>query len=75
MDILYYNGVISMPNEIVDIEEFVRLSEKAEECRIKRLKDTIKLKIKTSSRLYTIKLEKEKADPLIKRLKCKTTEV
>ena len=64
-----------MPTEIVDVEEFVKLSEKAEECRIKRLKDTVKLKIKTSGRLYTLKLETGKADALIKRLKCKTTEV
>ncbi len=64
-----------MPTEMVDVEEFVKLSEKAEECRIKRLKDTVKLKIKTTGRLYTLQLEKGKADVLIKRLKCKTTEV
>lgn len=64
-----------MPTEIVDVEAFTKLSEKAEECRIKRLKNTVKLKVKTSGGLYTIRLEKEKADALIKRLKCKTIEV
>ncbi len=64
-----------MPSEIMDIEEFVKLSEKAEECRIKRLKDIVKLKIKTSSGLYTLRLDSEKVEPLIKKLKCKTSEV
>ena len=75
MGILYSYGVRSMPIEIKDVEEFIKLSEKAEVCRIKRLKDAVKLKIKTSDKLYTLKLEKEKADPLVKRLKCKTIEV
>lgn len=64
-----------MPTEIDNIEDFIKLSQKVEDCRIKRLGDIVKLKIKTSGRLYTLKLEKGKAEGIIKRLKCKTAEV
>jgi ferritin-like protein len=43
-----------MPAQISDIEEFVRISERAEECRVKRLEDLVKLKLRTPSKLYTI---------------------
>ena len=64
-----------MPTEINDVEDFVKLSEKAEECRIKRLDNIVKIKLRTPQKLYTIKVEKEKADVLIKRFKCQVIEV
>lgn len=36
-----------MPVEIKDVDEFVKISEKAEYCAVKRLKDIVKLKIRT----------------------------
>jgi len=63
-----------MPTEVNDTEAFVKLAEKAENCRVKRLKDVVKLKLKTQ-RLYTIKLDREKAEGLIKRLECQIIEV
>ena len=63
-----------MPAEISDIEEFVRISERAEECRVKRLEDVVKLKLRTPSKLYTIKLDADKAADVIKRIKCEVTE-
>jgi hypothetical protein len=64
-----------MPTEMSDVETFVKLSEKADSCTVKRSEDSVKIKLKMPNRLYTLKVEKEKVDALIKRLKCKPTEV
>jgi ferritin-like protein len=64
-----------MPAEIVDVEKFVALSAKAEYCQVKRLKDIVKLKLRTSSKLYTLKVAPLKADETIKKLKCKIEEL
>jgi ferritin-like protein len=63
-----------MPAQTSDIEEFVRISERAEECRVKRLEDVVKLKLRTPSRLYTIKLNAEEAAEVLKQLKCEVVE-
>ncbi len=63
-----------MPSEIADSEEFVRISERASECRVKRLKDVVKLKLRTRSRLYTIRLEPDKATEILKQVKCEVIE-
>jgi len=63
-----------MPSEIADTDEFVRLSERASECRVKRLKDIVKLKLRTSKRLYTIHLNPEKAAEVLKLVKCEVIE-
>ena len=65
----------SMPAEITNTDEFVGLSETAHECRVKRSKDLVKLKLRTPSRLYTLKVKVDKADDVIKRLKCEIVEV
>ncbi|HID17698.1 TPA: hypothetical protein EYP26_05340 [Candidatus Bathyarchaeota archaeon] len=64
-----------MPAEIFDLEEFVKISERASECRVKRSKDVVKLKLRTKRRLYTIKLSEAKAEEALKRLKCPIVEV
>lgn len=64
-----------MPTEIYDVEEFVKLSETALACRVKRLKDLVKLKLRTPRMLYTIKLEAPKAEDVLKRIKCEVQEV
>jgi ferritin-like protein len=64
-----------MPAELSDVEKFVALSAKAKRCNVKRLKDVVKLKLRTPSRLYTLKVEPLKADELIKKLKCEIEEV
>jgi phenylalanyl-tRNA synthetase beta subunit len=63
-----------MPSQISDVEEFVRISERAEECRVKRLEDVVKLKLRTPSKLYTIRLNAEEAAEVLKRLKCEVVE-
>jgi hypothetical protein len=63
-----------MPSEISDVEEFVRISERAQECRVKRLEDVVKLKLRTPGKLYTIRLDAEKAANVLKQLKCEVVE-
>ncbi len=63
-----------MPAEISDIEEFVRISERAEECRVKRLEDVVKLKLRTPGKLYTIRLNAAQAADVLKRVKCEVVE-
>lgn len=64
-----------MPAEIFDVEKFVAMSAKAEYCAVKRLKEVVKLKLRTSSRLYTLKVEPLKAEEIIKKLKCEIQEL
>lgn len=64
-----------MPAELSDVDEFVALSAKAKHCNVKRLKDAVKLKLRTPARLYTLKVEPLKAEELIKKLKCEIEEV
>ncbi len=64
-----------MPTEVTDTDKFVALSAKAKQCNVKRLKDTVKLKLQTSTQLYTLKVEPLKADELIKKLKCEIEEI
>ncbi len=63
-----------MPSEIANTEEFVKISERASECRVKRLKDTVKLKLRTASKLYTIRLDPDKAAEVLKQVKCEVIE-
>ena len=64
-----------MPTEIMNVEKFVQLSEKADYCAMKRLKDIVKLKIRTQKMMYTIKVEPSKAEEVIKKLGCEIREV
>ena len=64
-----------MPEEVFDPEKFVQISERAEYCAIKRLKKTVKLKLRTSRRLYTLKVAPTKAEEIVKKLRCEIREV
>ena len=63
-----------MPSELTDTEEFVRISERATECRVKRLKDIVKLKLRTPRQLYTIRVDPNKAAELLKLIRCEVIE-
>ena len=65
----------SMPAEVFDQARFVEISERAEYCAVKRLKDVVKLKLRTARRLYTLKVEPVKAEELIKKLQCEIREI
>jgi|YelNatPaOPRAMG01_1025707.scaffolds.fasta_scaffold01017_21 large subunit ribosomal protein L38e len=60
-----------MPREVFNIEEFLEISARAAECRVKKFKDGVKLKLRTKRMLYTIKLPAEKAEEVLKKIKCK----
>jgi len=64
-----------MPKEIKSIEEFLKLSEKANECRVKKIGDQTKLKIRTASTLYTIKLDAKAAEELLTKINCPKKEM
>jgi ferritin-like protein len=64
-----------MPAEILDVEKFVAMSAKAKYCAVKRLKEVVKLKLRTPSKLYTLKVEPLKAEEIIKKLKCEIQEL
>jgi hypothetical protein len=64
-----------MPSEIFDVEKFVTMSANAKYCSVKRLKEIVKLKLRTPSKLYTLKVEPLNADEVIKKLKCEIQEL
>ncbi|MBS7655981.1 hypothetical protein KEJ50_05735 [Candidatus Bathyarchaeota archaeon] len=64
-----------MPAEIFSIEEFIKLSDSALECRVKRTKGVVKLKLRTKKKLYTIKLKESEAEEALKKVKCPIVEV
>ena len=61
-----------MPIEVTNPEEFVKISERARECRVVRLpkEGVAKVKARTKRYLYTIKVPLDKVDEFLKRLKC-----
>jgi large subunit ribosomal protein L38e len=64
-----------LPTEIFDTEKFVQISERADYCAIKRLEKIVKLKLRTSKRLYTLKVRPSQAEEIIKKLRCEIREV
>jgi len=64
-----------VPSEIFDSEKFIEISGRAEYCAVKRLKDVVKLKLRTPKRLYTLKVEPAKAEEVIKKLQCEIREI
>ena len=63
-----------MPSEITDVNKFVAMSAKAKYCSVQRLKDSVKLKLRTPRQLYTLKIEPLRADEIIKKLQCEIRE-
>jgi len=61
-----------VPIEVTNPEEFVKISERARECRVVRLpkEGVAKVKARTKRYLYTIKVPLDKVDEFLKRLKC-----
>jgi tRNA/tmRNA/rRNA uracil-C5-methylase (TrmA/RlmC/RlmD family) len=65
-----------MPREFVEAEteQFVELSKEAAECRVKRIGEVVKLKLRTGRYLYTLKLKPETAEEIVKKLSCPVVE-
>ncbi|MFW9899302.1 MAG: hypothetical protein ACFE8A_08295 [Candidatus Hodarchaeota archaeon] len=64
-----------MPREIFDEEKFLELAENAFHCRVKRIKDVVKLKLRTKKILYTFKTDPSSAERLIKQISCDIIEL
>jgi ferritin-like protein len=64
-----------LPSEIFDAEKFIEMSGRAEYCAVKRLKDVVKLKLRTPKALYTLKIDPVKAAEIIKSLQCEIREI
>lgn len=64
-----------MPTEIFDVDKFTEISGRAEYCAVKRLKDVVKLKLRTPKKLYTLKVDPSKAEEVIKKLQCEIREI
>lgn len=58
-----------MPRQVFDEEEFLKLAERAKEIRVVKRSEYVKLKARLSSRLYTLVLEPDKAEPLLERVR------
>jgi len=64
-----------MPTEIKDPEEFVKISERAKYCIVKRLKGVVKLKLRTPRILYTLKVNPSQTEEILKKLRCEIREI
>ena len=64
-----------MPEEVFDVDKFIEISERAEYCDIKRLKRMVKLKLRTSRKLFTLKVNPTKAEEIVKKLRCEIREI
>ena len=65
-----------MPKQIFDEKEFLEIAQtRASECRIKRTKDAVKLKLRTPKHLYTFKTTPEKAEALLKEIEIEQVEL
>lgn len=63
-----------MPRRISDADEFRRLADSAEYCRVVRRGDRVKLKLRTAKVLYTYVTDEAEAEELLKGLKIEATE-
>jgi len=64
-----------MPSEMFDVDKFIETSVNAKYCQVKRNKENVKLKLRTPSRLYTLKVKPINSDEIIKKLKCEIVEI
>jgi large subunit ribosomal protein L38e len=64
-----------VPREIVEEEKFIELAEFAVHCRVKRLKDVVKLKLRTKKLLYTYKTDPTTAERILRNITCDVIEL
>jgi large subunit ribosomal protein L38e len=64
-----------MPKEIFSEERFIELSDRAIHCRVKRVKDLVKLKLRTKKYLYTYKTKPTTAESLLSQINCDVIEL
>jgi large subunit ribosomal protein L38e len=64
-----------MPREIFDEDRFLEISEYAIHCRVKRLKEVVKLKLRTKKTLYSYKTDPATAERLLRNISCDIIEL
>jgi len=64
-----------MPREIFDEKKFLEISEYAVHCRVKRLKEVVKLKLRTKKILYTYKTDPVSAERILRNIGCDIIEL
>ncbi|MEM3383229.1 MAG: hypothetical protein QXL52_00850 [Nitrososphaerales archaeon] len=64
-----------MPKQIFNANDFKKLLEKAKECRVMRIGDKAKLKLRTSKMLYVFITSKGEANELLKSSKVEVKEI
>ena len=65
-------GAGSMPVELKSLDDFVKVAERAVECRVKRSKGgVVKVKARTKRYLYTFKTEESKLEEVLSKVKCR----
>ncbi|RJS85513.1 hypothetical protein CW706_01010 [Candidatus Bathyarchaeota archaeon] len=64
-----------MPTEIKDMNRFIEISRGARYCLVKRLKDVVKLKLRTRRMLYTLKVKPPQVDEILKKINCEIREI
>ncbi len=64
-----------MPREIFDENKFLEISEYAIHCRVKRIKEIVKLKLRTKKILYTYKTDPATAERLLRNISCDIIEL
>ena len=62
-----------MPVEVSSLEDFVRVTERALECRVKKARrgGVVKVKARTRRYLYTYKTSEDKLEEVLSRVKCR----
>jgi large subunit ribosomal protein L38e len=64
-----------LPKQIYNEEDFLKYSEVAVHCRVKRIKDNVKLKLRTKKYLYTFKTDPATAERLLRSITCDVIEL
>ncbi|WP_457557764.1 hypothetical protein [Candidatus Harpocratesius sp.] len=65
-----------MPEEIFDVEKFLEIAKtRATECRIKKSGDHVKLKLRTPTKLYTLKTNSAQAEEILKQIEVEHIEL
>lgn len=64
-----------MPKELFLVELWKKYGEQAEEIRVKRYPEYVKLKARLSHYMYTIKLPPEKAEQILSELRTKKIKI
>ncbi|MDW8276329.1 MAG: hypothetical protein RMJ59_08140 [Candidatus Nitrosocaldus sp.] len=64
-----------MPRQVFSKDELLRLAEGADECRVVRREDKVKIKVRRSRYLYTYIANSSEADEILNRIKVEKVEL